>query len=187
LFAEIARAGALVTEQNDGSPPVGWAFLARNRLIAALAESVVVVQAPVRSGALSTASLGFKLKRRVFAVPYAPWQVRGEGCIALLRRGAYVCTSARDVLSVRPQRGRVGSVPGPESGENEPDFNDLDEDGRTVLGALGRRPCHPDKLAAALGLPIMRIQQALLHLLLLGLAVERGHGEYARNKKTRPR
>jgi DNA processing protein len=187
LFSEIAVHGALVTEQNDGCPPVAWAFLARNRLIAALAEAVVVVQAPLRSGALSTARLANMLKKPVFAVPYAPWQVRGEGCLALLRGGAYICTSARDVLSVRPHRGDGGVGPDSNHGEKDTDFKDLDEDARAVLGALGPKACHPDKLAAELGLPIIRIQQALLELLLLGVAVERGPGSYARNAKPKTR
>lgn len=187
LFREIAVAGALVTEQDDGTPPLAWTFLARNRLIAALAAAVVVVQAPVRSGALSTAGLGLKLKKPVFAVPYAPWQTRGEGCLALLRRGAYVCTSARDVLSVRPRRGGGSPGPIPNQGEKGPNFNDLDEDGRAVLSALGSRPTHPDKLAGELDLPIIRVQQALLQLLLLGLAAERGHGAYVRNTKPEAR
>jgi DNA processing protein len=187
LFSEIAASGALVTEQSDGSAPIGWTFLARNRLIAALAEAVVVVQAPVRSGALSTARLGSKLEKPVFAVPYAPWSVRGQGCLALLRRGAYICTSARDVLSVRPLRGQPELEPRSNRGEKEPNFKDLDESSRAVLRALGRTPTHPDKLAEELELPIIRVQQALLQLLLLGAVAERGHGMYVRITKPEAR
>lgn len=187
LFAEIAAEGALVSEADDGSPPAGWTFLARNRLIAALGSAVVVVQAPARSGALSTARLALRLNKPVFTVPYAPWQVRGEGCLALLRQGAAVCTSVRDVLSVRAQRGRGVSQAIPDRGERSTDSGELDSEVRRVLRALGRTPTHPDKLAMALGLPIIRVQQALLQLLLLGQAAERGHGAYIRTTKPRPR
>jgi predicted Rossmann fold nucleotide-binding protein DprA/Smf involved in DNA uptake len=57
----------------------------------------------------------------------------------------------------------------------------LDEDGRTVWTALGRRAGHPDAIAASLGLPVVRVQRALLQLLLMGLAIESTPGRYARN------
>ena len=187
LFGEIATAGALVSEADDGSPRSGWTFLARNRLIAALGTAVVVVQAPARSGALSTARLALGLNKPVFTVPYAPWQVRGEGCIALLRQGVAICTSVGDVLSVRAQRGRGVPQAIPDRGERSTDSDELDGETRRVLRALGRTPTHPDKLAMALGLPIIRVQQVLLQLLLTGQAAERGHGGYIRTTKPRPR
>jgi DNA processing protein len=180
LFAEIATHGALLTEAEDGAAPLGFAFLARNRLIAALAEAVVVVQAPARSGALSTAALARKMEIPVFAVPYAPWEVRGEGCLTLLRRGALICTSPRDVLSVRPRGAPPGPAPAPNDREKICNVSELDPDGRAVLGRLGRKPRHPDELASALGMSIMRVQRALLQLLLLGLAEERGPAAYVK-------
>ncbi len=183
LFERIAGTGALLSEQPDGTPPVRWSFLARNRLIAALAEAVVVVQAPVRSGALSTAAFAVRLEKQVFTVPYAPWQVRGQGCLGLLRRGARICTSARDVLSVRPHGSGGGFAQAPNGAEDRHDFNELDDVAQTVLRALGGRPRHPDELASALGMRIMTIQQALLQLLLQGLASEQGPGAYV--KRTR--
>jgi DNA processing protein len=181
LFAQIAAQGALVSEREDATPPHAGLFLARNRLIAAMAETVVVVQAPVRSGALSTAAIAAKLGKPIFTVPYAPWEARGEGCLGLLRRGAQICTSARDVLSV-PAHGPAPQLGvGREHGKNLIDVDELDEDERTVWGELGNRPKHPDALAAELDLPIMRVQRALLQLLLRGLAAERSAGRYVRN------
>jgi DNA processing protein len=153
--------------------------LSRNRLVAALAEAVVVVQAPFRSGALSTAAVARRLERRVFAVPYAPWEALGEGCTALLRGGARICTSVRDVLSVPPHAGWPAPEAGSGQAENIIHVDELDEDGRAVLERLGRRPLHPDELASSLGLPITRVQPALLSLLLLGLVEER-EGRYQR-------
>lgn len=189
LFQTIAERGALISEQPDGSPPVRWSFLGRNRLIAALAQAVVVVQAPLRSGALSTAAAGFRLKRPVFAVTYAPWDPRGEGCLHLLRRGAQICTSYRDVLSV-PVHG-VGEGQAERSdGDQEPrlggengiaaDALNLDTEQQAVLDELSRKPRHPDELSSVLGWPAMKVQRTLLQLLLQGLAVERVPGKYAR-------
>jgi DNA processing protein len=182
LFAQIAEnGGGLISEREDGGPPERWTFLARNRLIAALVEVVVVVQAPLRSGALSTAAVARKLEKRVLTVPYAPWEARGKGCLELLRLGAQICTSPRDVLS-KPAYGAAAVSQTVQRHEENPMHVDgLDEDGRAVWGALGQRARHPDDLAASLGLPVMRIQRSLLQLLLQGLAVERAGGRYARN------
>lgn len=181
LFTQIAASGALISEREDGGPPERWTFLSRNRLIAALAEAVVVVQAPIRSGALSTAAVAERLKKPVFAVPHAPWEARGLGCLELLRRGAQICTSARDVLSKPAHRTDHGLGSVRLHDEKTIQVAGLDEDGRAVWAALGRRAGHPDQIAASLGLPIMRVQRALLQLLLQGLAIERTPGRYARN------
>lgn len=174
LFATIADTGALVTEASDGTPPLPPLFLQRNRLIAALAETVVVVQAPARSGALSTAAWARRLGRRLFAVPGAPWDPRAEGCLWLLRRGAQVCTSASDVLSVRPAPAAGAPAPRSRKRNNSPDIAMLDEDGQIVLNALGSRGRHPDELASSLGLAVARVQGILLALELSGFVREAG-------------
>ena len=185
LFGQVLeRGGALVTELDDGVPPARWTFLARNRLIAALGAATVVVQAPARSGALSTAAAAHRLEKLVFSVPYAPWEIRGEGCLALLAGDAQVCTSARDILSVRP----LG--PGHALPENPPDdekrnaLNELDDDGQVLFGILSRRARHPDELALSADLPISRVQRGLLQLQLAGLVTPRADGTYATNVKT---
>lgn len=191
LFDAIERNGALLSEAPDGVPPDRWTFLRRNRLVAALAETVVVVQAPLRSGALSTAAVARRLDRPVFSVPYAPWDMRGAGCLQLLRRGARICTSLRDVLSVPAREAGKGPERAKEAApeaEARPaeitlDVSQLDEQGRAVWRALGTRPVHADNLARTLGVPIMRVQHALLELLVLGLAVEPSPGRYARKSE----
>ncbi len=180
LFGRIAEIGALVTEAMDDQRPFPGLFLARNRLIAALAETVVVVQAPGRSGALSTAYWAKRLGRMLLAVPAAPWESRGEGCLRLLRQGAKVCTSARDVLSVRSPEADTDHATSREEKENALDLAGLDEDERSVLGMLGHRPRYPDEIARNSGIAASRVQRALLTLMLQGMAEERGDGRYAK-------
>jgi DNA processing protein len=180
LFGRIARRGALLTEAPDHQGIHAGLFLRRNRLVAALARVVVVVQAPKKSGALSTAAWAGQVGRPVLAVPSAPWEPRGEGCLHLLRSGAKICTSARDVLSLRSIEGDPGPWETAESDENRRNSNKLDEDECKVLGILGSRPRHADEVARRSGLPVSRVQRALLTLALQGIVEERGNGRYAK-------
>jgi DNA processing protein len=69
LFAEIVAAGGLLSEFPPGTPPRGKQFPTRNRIVAALAEAVLVVEAQARSGALVTARLALTMGRPLLAVP----------------------------------------------------------------------------------------------------------------------
>ena len=180
LFSTIAARGALVTEAQDGWSPRPGLFLARNRLIAALSPQVVVVQAPFRSGALSTAGHAKRLKRQLFAVPGAPWNPRSAGTNSLLGEGALICTSVRDVLSVPPSKAQQ-AAPQPR-GERKKAYDPekLDEVSRAVLAALGHRPTHPDELARSTRFSPAVVQHALLTLVLEGAVGEHRPGRYVR-------
>ncbi len=183
LFGRIAERGALVTESEDGTPPLPGLFLRRNAIVAALARVVVVVQAPRRSGALSTAAHGARLGTTVLAVPWAPHDVRGEGCVDLLRRGAGVCTCTRDVLSVPALSAGSLAAETPRGPEKTNEYADLDDDERAIAAVLGPRARHVDELAARARMPVGRAQRALLTLLLSGLAEEREGGRYAGRRR----
>jgi DNA processing protein len=165
LFQRIVEVGGtLVSEVDDGTPPHRGRFLARNRIVAGLSRVVVVAQAPSRSGALSTANLALLSGIPVITVPHAPWDPRGAGCLALLSRGAGICTSVRDVLSVPalgPQQERLPL--GPEA-ENQQDLGHLGPDGALVLREITGKARHPDEIALRIGMPIRRVQRALLEL-----------------------
>lgn len=181
LFTELAQRGALVTEAEDDGAPLRGLFLARNRLIAALSWAVVVVQAPLPSGALSTAAWAKRLKIPVLAVPGPPWDPRAEGCSALLRSGALICTCARDVLSLRPPETRPVSPATSIEAEKSCNHPQMDAEARRVVEALGRRATHPDELAARLRLPAARVQAALLEGELSGELIRTPEGRYHRS------
>ena len=178
LFATIAETGALVCETERRSAQGGWIFLRRNRLIAALAQTVVVVQAPHRSGALATARIARLLKRKVFAVPSAPWNVRGTGCLQLLRSGAEICASAADILSLPTRVLDERSDASQDPVKDANDLNSLGSGAQTVWKHLRWGPCHPDGIAAALDMKAAEVQEALLTLMLCGLCRQRADGNY---------
>lgn len=100
LRRRIERSGCTVTEYPPGSGPTRYRFPQRNRLIAALARAVIVVEAPARSGALGTAEHAADLGREVFAVPGAVDQDQSRGVHHLLREGAHLLESVADVTAV---------------------------------------------------------------------------------------
>jgi len=93
LFGRIVASGGLLSEYSPGTPPRRGQFPARNRLIAGLAQAVIIVEAAFRSGALITARLARTFSRPLFSVPGSP------GTDALVRSGrALPAASADDVL-----------------------------------------------------------------------------------------
>jgi DNA processing protein len=87
----LSRGGALVSPFHPRTPPASWTFPRRNELLAAMADVVVVVQAPAASGALVCAEAALRLGRRVLAVPGSTADRRAQGCNRLLRAGARAC------------------------------------------------------------------------------------------------
>lgn len=98
LHEQVARHGLLLSEFLPGTPPDRSNFVRRNRIIAALAQAVLVVEAPAKSGALTTVEHALDLNREVLAVPGPIGRESCEGSNRLLRDGAAVALEPADVL-----------------------------------------------------------------------------------------
>lgn len=94
----IAAGGAVVSPYAPGHPAYPAQFLARNGIVAALADAVVVVEAAARSGSLNTASWAADRSIPVLAFPGDVERPKVAGCLALIRDGAILCRHAGDVL-----------------------------------------------------------------------------------------
>ena len=184
LFERVLQAGCLLTEVADGHQMRRGRFLTRNRLVAALGRSTVVVQAPARSGALSTARHAKALGRCVFAVPASPWDPRGSGNLGLLRQGLRICTGAGDVLSGSAVEAGSSGSPTSKTGEEVFNYKHLSQPEREILGALQGRARHAEELCRRTGIPAFEVQRSILSLLLHGLVEERPGGRF---KSCRPR
>src|SRR5690606_28482802 len=95
--------GAVLTEFPLGLRPRAGHFPARNRIIAGMTYGTVVVEAGIRSGAMKTATMAAEYGREVFAVPGDVRRWASRGPHQLLRDGAWLTESARDVWAVLPQ------------------------------------------------------------------------------------
>lgn len=98
LQEEVARDGLLLSEYGIGEPPVAYHFPERNRIIAGLSETVLVVEAKRRSGSLITANIALDENRSVCAIPGRIDAALSVGCNALIAAGAKPVLAAQDLL-----------------------------------------------------------------------------------------
>jgi DNA processing protein len=165
LFRRIVeRQGGLITEQPPGRPSRGHVFLRRNRLVAALSRTVVVVQARHRSGALNTAWWAERMGIRVLAVPGSPLGRLSEGPNRLIEQGkADILTGSNPLLegAVRDPAGLRGSY-------------------RKIADLVSREPTPVQRITAESGLSVSEVLRVLLILELDGIVVRRGAYCYAR-------
>ena len=176
LIDYIADVGLVVSEAAPGCAPTRIRFLARNRVIAALARGTVVVEAAVRSGALNTASWAAGLGRAVMGVPGPVTSAPSAGVHQLIRaRDAVLVTSGEEVLEVVGPMGRY-ALSDPREAEQPRDR--LTPRERQVLDAVPLvQAVDSRKIAQTAGIAQAPTKEALLVLLRAGL-VEHSLGRW---------
>ena len=154
-------------------------FPKRNRLIAALASAVVVVEGTARSGALSTARWAADMGREILAVPGSIRARQSEGTNLLIRDGV------RPLLSIQDLFEAVSELqPGPTAptapGVAPPSRTGLSGPLAEILSAMGPNPVHPDALSSALNLTASVLASRLVTLELAGAVLSLPGGLVAR-------
>ena len=169
LFGRMRTKGVLITEFPPGERPRPGNFPRRNRLIAALSRGVLVVEMGERSGALHTVNYALEQGKEVFAVPGPIGTSTSTGTNQLLKEGARLVTSVRDVLDeidgiAHREEAPIALPPSPPA---MPDGLGADE--ARVWDRLSLSPRHVDELAADTGLATSALLTALLGLELRGV------------------
>lgn len=178
LLDAIATNGAVVSEYAPETTPARYRFLVRNRLIAALAEVTVVVEAGRRSGSLNTATTAQNLGRTVAALPGPVTSAMSIGCHDMLRNHtAEIVTEWTDVRSLI---GPIHPDPDPHRPGTRP-TDQLDLVTGAVFEALpARGTCSVDDIATEAMLSVPQVLAALSAVERAGLA-ERVDGRWARS------
>lgn len=166
LFEHISQCGAVITEFPFGTRPLAANFPTRNRIISGLSLGVVVVEAGEKSGSLITARLALDQGREVFAVPGNIDSPGTKGPHRLIREGAKLVESTRDILEeILPQVNYQTPYPETDSPvSDDRKFGDFETREQVVLKALGHQPLHVDTLADITGYEIQELLQILMSL-----------------------
>ena len=186
LYRRVRQAGLLTTEFAPAVRPAPGFFPRRNRIIAALADAVVVVQAGGRSGALITAGHALDIGREVLAVPGPVGLAASEGVHALLRDGAAVATSASDIIDLFS--GRMGATPDRPATEDSatlgPPAADVPETtAEQVLRRLSGGPATADEILRALDRPVPEALSVIGSLELEGILRREADGRYVLSQR----
>lgn len=166
LAHAIAQQGLILSEFPLGFPPKAEHFPRRNRLIAALGLGCLVVEAAMGSGSLITARQAADLGREVFAIPGSIHSPQSKGCHRLIKEGAKLVESARDIFEELALQSRL-SAPLP--------FTEVEKPVQTanspLLERMGWEPVDIETLSQRSGLCVNELGVALLDLELSGLVV----------------
>jgi len=182
LRDRIVVSGAIVSEEDAGTPPYKSNFPKRNRIIAALAEAVIVVEATERSGALSTARWAADLGRDVLAVPGSIRSRQSSGTNLLIRDGARPFLGIDDLFEAVPALRAAAGDRLPDTGL-EPSSQRMERFSpalREILARMGTQPIHPDEVGVALGLSPSAVAARLGALELAGAVMSLPGGLVAR-------
>lgn len=181
LHAAIAERGVIVSEQAPGTEPKADFFPRRNRIISGISRAIIVVEAAVRSGSLITARYGAEQGRDVFAVPGSPLDPRCEGTNKLIRDGATLLTSARDVTDAlaNEPRPRQMSFLEPDPPPLLPRETD-EAEAKRLLELLSPTPIDIDDLLRESGLEAATLSALILELTLAGSITRHPNGAVSR-------
>lgn len=162
LYERIAESGAVVSEYAPGTQAAPAHFPARNRIIAALAAEVVVVEASLRSGALITADAALDLGREVHAVPGPIDRITSQGANQLLADGAGIVVDAS-----------LGARDDDQPAPGDPEL-------RALLAVFPGRPVSLDELAALADRPAEALSAPVTVLQLQGFVAATRDGRFMR-------
>ncbi len=179
LFELIAESGACISELPLEYEPLAVNFPPRNRIIAGLSLGTIVVEAPLRSGALITAKAALDYDREVMAVPGKIDSPLSKGAHQLIKEGAKLIESVEDVMDalghIGEQLGKDVSAAAARASERaeKPLFDvsqlKLSTDEKKIYEYLGKEPSHIEQIIADTGLTPGNVNAALISLRLKGL------------------
>ena len=171
LYQKIMENGGVISEYAPGAPPLPHHFVERNRLIAGLADILLVVEAKEKSGTFITVDRALEQGKQVFAVPGRITDPLSKGCNKLIREGAAVCLSKEDILecfSIDSEKESTRRL-------------SLEGEERKVFEALDLEKKHVDILSRELSMPLKSLYAILLQLELAGYCISESNAYYKRS------
>jgi DNA processing protein len=170
--------GGVIAEVDIGTPPLPYNFPLRNRIISGLSDVVIVVEARDKSGSLITADYALEQGKTIFACPGRVGDSLSRGTNNLIKQGAYILTSADDVLE---HLGLIvdGLIP-----KVEKNIATLDYYERQIYDALQEETLHIDQIVEKVKLPVTKCLNIIMSLELNGFVESTINNYYRRTSST---
>ena len=168
LYWDIVACGAVISEMPVGYTPIATNFVQRNRIVAGLSHRLILGEADMKSGSMTTARFASELNREIWAIPSHPSDLRAFGPNSLIRDGvARLCMGACDFFSES------------EKETNQKKNSKKIDDENSLIDAIGTIPVSESVLAEIVKKSISEIKSELVVLELSGL-VRKTDGGYVR-------
>lgn len=166
----LENGGGVLSEFPPGAEPLPWHFPIRNRVISALADVVLVIEAKEKSGSLITADYALEQGKTVFALPGRTTDATSRGCNRLIAQGAEIAISPETILEELgvKKAGTKRAAPRPRYGK----------EAEMVLKTLAAEPQNLAQLAGSTGIPLQELTGILLALEIDGVIAENPPGVY---------
>ena len=168
LYWEIVERGAVVSEMPVGFVPVAQNFVVRNKLVAGLCDKLILGEADLKSGSMTTARFAIDFGRDVWAIPSHPTDLRAAGPNSLIRNGdAKLCMGVRDFFAHDKKT------------QNPKKIIEQNDDENLLIDKVGTVPVSVSVLAEIVKKSVSEIKSELVVLELSGL-VRKVDGGYVR-------
>ena len=168
LLEKVAKRGLILSPHPFETEVRAFSYEYRNKLLAKLCQGVLVLGAGEKSGALITAKYAESFQKPIFALPYPPNSSSGCGCNKLIKRGAHLTESAKDIADAF----------GIDLTEKKREFS-LSPDEQKLYAALQEGELHATELAQKTGIPVFKMRAILSSLEVKGVVVSLGGNRYA--------
>ncbi|MFT4146786.1 MAG: DNA-processing protein DprA [Mobilitalea sp.] len=162
LFMEMQNAGGIISEYGPGVQPFAGNFPMRNRIISALSDRILIVEAKNKSGSLITIDMGLEQGKDIYAIPGRITDQLSGGCNNLIKMGAKLVTQPQDILEDFILEYKK-SLPNLKKNNNLLELNE-----KIVYASLCLEPKHVNEIAAETGFTLDLLMEQLLQLELRG-------------------
>lgn len=171
LYNDILENNGLIISEFEGNhPPALWTYPKRNKIVAGLSKAVMVTEAASKSGSLITAGLALKHRRGLFAAPGPITSSFSEGTLGLIKDGAIMVTSAKEILDYY-------GIVSPLSSRDSRQFLNLSKLEEAIVIKLQQEPISIDDMSRLLGVGASEMGTTLSLMQLKGMLFEE-NGKY---------
>jgi DNA processing protein len=158
LFKQICSTGCVISEFLPGTPPNSYNFPKRNRIISALGDVIVIVEAGEKSGTLITANAALEQGKDIFAVPGSIFSEHSKGTNKLIKDGAYPFTSMEDLFNILKLEYTI------KQSNNEENSLNLSQEQQKINSILCNKPIHIDDIIRITNIDIQAMYEVLFEM-----------------------